>query len=218
MGIVSYIILLIDNAELLTKILLILIIILFIYINLISIFIFLKLKNEKNILSNITYINNNNNTIRKIVLKKKSKTYYIYISAIKKFTSLYKNGITDLNIILNIIKKSMITEMLNENIYFYINKVKIIKKLLININILYVILTIIILFQEKNIMIYKKINTTHIMLALNEILFSIILTILTLFQIKIIENIFANLNLTIYNKQKLFIKNFLLILYNKFYE
>lgn len=53
---------------------------------------------------------------------------------------------------------------------------------------------------------------------LNELFLPIIISVIVLTKIKIIENMFANLNFKIYNKQKIFIKNFLILLYNKFYE
>ncbi|HIH2763200.1 MAG TPA: hypothetical protein ACYCC3_00880 [Candidatus Azoamicus sp.] len=217
MGISSYIIILFNHSEFFTKIFISLILILFLYSIFISINFYLEFKTEENTISVINDIlNNNKNNNSNILKKNKTQSYNIYVSGINEFMYLYKKGITDLNSIISLTKETMEAEILNKNIY--IQKIKIIKEILIHINVIYLILNFALYFQQENIILLQKLDTFNIILILNEMLLPITLSILIIAKIKIIENIFANLNLKIYNKQKLLIKNFLILLYHKFYD
>lgn len=223
MGKLSYIIILFNNSDIFTKILITSLIILFLYIILISINIYLKIKKEEKTLSDISKILNENKQTRyilndKILLIKKNNTqsYKIYTSGINEFIYLYKKGITDINIIITLVKEIMYIEMINENTY--IHKYKIIKNLLIYISFLYFFLNLILSFQQEYIIIYQNLNFLNIILKLNELFLPSIISLVIIAKIKIIENIFANLNLKIYNRQKILIKNFLVLLHHKFYE
>lgn len=220
MGTISYIIILFNNSEIFTKISINLIILLFLYTILISINMYLDIKKEEHTLLNINNILNIKTINENIETLKYDKTnsYKIYTSGIKEFIYLYKNGINDINAIVVSVKEAMKAELLNENLYTYINKIKIIKILLININLLYLILSFILSFQKESVIISQKLHILNIMSILNEMFLPTIISIIILVKIKIIENMFANLNFKIYNKQKVFIKNFLIILYHKFYE
>ncbi|HIH2762240.1 MAG TPA: hypothetical protein ACYCC8_00860 [Candidatus Azoamicus sp.] len=222
MGKLSYIIILFNNSELFTKISISLIIILFSYITLISINIYLKIKKEEKTLSDINKIikkNKKNRYIKnnKILIKKKNNTqsYKIYTSGINEFIYLYKKGITDINIIITLVKEIMYIEMINENTY--IHKYKIIKNLLIYISFLF-FFKFNFIFPTRIYNNISKLKFLNIILKLNELFLPSIISLVIIAKIKIIENIFANLNLKIYNRQKILIKNFLVLLHHKFYE
>lgn len=218
MGIISYIITLINNSEIFIKILLSLIIFFSLYVVIILTKIYLELKKEEKILLIIkNKINCSNILKEKIRLKKinKSNTYDIYLSGIREFTKLYKNGINDIHIALTLIKNAMTIKNLNKN--FYTEKIKTIKFIIKYFIMLYSIMSLI-YYQDKILAIYQNLNSINITLKLNEILIPIIMSLLILVKIKIMENIFANLNFKIYNEKRIFIKNFLIILYHKFYD
>ncbi|HIH2762569.1 MAG TPA: hypothetical protein ACYCC7_00850 [Candidatus Azoamicus sp. MARI] len=217
MGTISYIIILFNNSELFTKISISLIIILFSYITLISIRMYINIKNEEKTLLNLNSIlNNNKNINEKISINNKTTSYKIYISGLNEFMHLYKKGVNDITIITLSVKEAMKSEMLKKQIYT--NKIKLIKDLLIYTNILYFFLSFILFFEKESIIISQNLNILNLIIMLNELFLPIIISVIVLTKIKIIENMFANLNFKIYNKQKIFIKNFLILLYNKFYE
>ncbi len=221
MGTISYIIIIFNNAGIFTKISISLIILLFLYTTLISIKMYLEIKKEDKTLSDINIILNEDKIFNDkidILKKNKTKSYKIYESGINEFIYLYKKGITDINIITHLVEEAMKTEMLDEKKNIHMYKIKILKEVLINLSILYIFLSFILYFQQESIILLQNLNILNIILILNELLLPITIIILILVKIKIIENIFANLNLKIYNKQKIFIKYFLLLLHHKFYE
>lgn len=217
MGLLSYIITLFNNSEIIIKLSLTLILFFFLLTIIILIKTYSEIKKEKNILPIIKKNINCTDILEERIMLKKHKyiTHNIYLSGIKEFIKLYKNGINDTHTMLNLIKNKMTIEIFSKN--FSINKIKKVKIFIFFFTIIYSVISII-LYQKNIFLTYKNLNSLNTLLVLNEIFMPIIISILILVKIKIIENIFANLNFKIYNERKMLIKNFLLILYHKFYD